>query len=65
SQKGELYQMNAGALLYEADLWENRINLIEEVSSSVSGTDAARLVTSAFYQLGKDIAEACLKLNSN
>ncbi|MBN2628621.1 MAG: hypothetical protein JXA95_18300 [Spirochaetales bacterium] len=65
SQKGDLYQMNAGAVLYEADLWEQRINVIEEVTVSVSGGDPTRLVTSAFFQLGKDISEACLKLKDN
>jgi hypothetical protein len=65
TQKGDLFQVNAGAVLYEADLWEHRINVIEDLSSSVSGKEPSRLVTSAFYQLGKDIADACFKLNSN
>ena len=65
SQKGELYQMNAGAVLYEADLWEHRVNVIEDISSSVTGNDPTGLVRSAFFQLGKNIAETCLKLNNN
>ena len=65
SQRGELYQMNAGAVLYEADLWEHRVNVIEDIKSSVTGNDPTGLVRSAFYQLGMDIADACLKLNNN
>ncbi len=65
SQKGDLYQISAGAVLYEADLWEQRINVIEDLSVSVSGGDPGRLVTSAFFQLGKDMADSCLKLKDN
>ncbi|MDC7221067.1 MAG: hypothetical protein PQJ59_14115 [Spirochaetales bacterium] len=63
TQKGDLFQVDGGAVLYEADLWEHRINVIEDISSSVSGSDPSRLVSSAFFQLGTNIAEACFKLN--
>jgi hypothetical protein len=62
---GDLYQMTAGAVLFEVDLWDHRVNEIGQVNSSVTGGDPARLVTSAFVQLGNDIARTCFELNKN
>lgn len=63
TQQGEVYQVSAASRLYEVDFFDHQIRSLVQEEQAVTGSEPARLLTSAFFQLGNDLARACLDLN--